>query len=120
MAKRDNLTTEFLNALNEIEIRLFDLSFKKHSFLEKGFACYIDYKKENGTQLAFLFGPSDWGIEIILYASESKFALKDLFAIPEVNNWVNKNRYKQENGRNLKKELEWYVDLLKVCLPYIE
>jgi uncharacterized short protein YbdD (DUF466 family) len=121
MAKINNLTEEFLKALDEIEIMLLALFFKKHSFLEKGLAYYIEYRKENNnTRVEFLFGPSDWSIEMIIYTSKGKFAFKDLLGIPDINNWVNNNRYKQENDRNIKNELEWFVDLLKISLPYVE
>lgn len=120
MAKINNLTEDFLEAINEIEIVLFALSFKRNSFFEKGFAYFIEFRKENNTRVEFLFGPSDWDIEMIIYTSKGKFAFKDLLSIPGIISWVNKNRYKQENSRNLKKELEWFVDLLKVSLPYVE
>lgn len=120
MAKINNLTDDFLEALNEIEIVLLTLFFKRHSFFEKGLAYYVDYIKLNNTRVEFLFGPSDWAIEMIIYTAKGKFAFKDLLSISEINRWVNDNRYKQGNGRNVKNELFWYVELLKVCLPYVE
>jgi hypothetical protein len=120
MAKINNLTEDFLEAINEIEIVLLALLFKRHSFFDKGLAYFIEYKKENNTRVEFLFGPSDWAIEMIIYTSKGKFAFKDLLSIPEINSWVNNNRYKQENVRNIKNELEWFVDLLKVSLPFVE
>lgn len=120
MAKINNLTEGFLEAINEIEIVLLALLFKRHSFFFKGLAYFIEYKKENNTSVEFLFGPSDWAIEMIIYTSKGKFAFKDILSIPEINSWVNNNRYKQENGRNIKNELKWFVDLLKVSLPYVE
>jgi hypothetical protein len=120
MAKINNLTEEFLEAINEIEIVLLALLFKRHSFFEKGLAYFIEYRKENNTRVEFLFGPSDWAIEMIIYTSKGKFAFKDLLSIPEINSWVNNKRYKQENGRNIQNELEWFVELLKVSLPNVE
>ncbi len=120
MAIKDKLTEEFLKALNEIEIVLLTIFFKRHSFFEKGLACYIEYRKENNTRVEFLFGPSDWDIEMIIYTSKGKFAFKDLLGISEINRWVNDNRYKEESGRNIKKELLWFVELLKVSLTYVE
>jgi len=120
MAIKDKLTEEFLKALNEIDVVLLALLFKRHSFFEKGVAYYIEYIKENNTRVEFLFGPSDWDIEMIIYTSKGEFAFKDLLSISEINRWVNDNRYKQENGRNMKNELLWYVELLKVSLPYVE
>lgn len=117
---KDKLTEEFSKALNEIEVVLLTLLFKRHSSFEKGLAYYIEYIKQNNARVEFLFGPSDWDIEMIIYTSKGKFAFKELLSISEINRWVNDNRYKQENGRNVKNELLWYVELLKVSLPYLE
>ena len=120
MAIKDKLTEEFLKALNESEVMLFILFFKKYSFFEKGLACYIEYGKENNTRVEFLFGPSDWNIEMIIYTSKGRFAFKDLLNIPEIKKWVNDNRYKQEDRRNMKNELLWLIELLKISLPMVE
>ena len=120
MVIKGKLTEDFLKALNEIEIALQALLFKRHSVLEKGFAYYIEYGKENNTRVEFLFGPSDWEIEMIIYTSKGKFAFSDLLDIPEINRWINNNRYKEENGRNVKNELLWLVELLKISLPIVE
>jgi hypothetical protein len=120
MAIRDKLTEEFLTALNEIEVLLQSLLFNRHSFFEKGLAYYFEYRKQNNTRVEILFGPSDWNIEMIIYSSNGKFAFKDLLSIPEISQWVNNNNYKQENGRNVKSELLWYFELLKVSLQYVE
>jgi hypothetical protein len=120
MAVKSKLTEEFLEALNEIEINFLSLLFKRHSFFEKGLAYFIEYRKENNSRVELLFGPSNWDIEMIIYSSKGKFSFKDLLSIPEINNWVNNNRYKQKNDRNIKNEMEWLVNLLKVSLPYVE
>jgi len=120
MVIKGKLTEDFLKALNEIEIALQVLRFKRHSFLEKGFAYYIEYRKENSTRVKFLFGPSDWNIEMIIYTSKGEFAFRDLLVIPEINTWINNNKYKAENGRNVKNEWLWLVELLKVSLPIVE
>ena len=98
MAIKDKLTDEFLQAINEMDVLLPSLLFKKNSFLEKGLAYYVEYRRENNTRVKFLFGPSDWDIEMIIYTSKGKFEFKDLLNIAEVNRWVNVNRYKQEGG----------------------
>lgn len=116
----NNLTEDFLEAMKEIEIALLVLLFERHSFLEKGLAYFIEYRKKNNTRIEFLFGPSDWAIEMIIYTSKGKFAFKDLLDIPDIKIWVNNNRYKQKNDRNIKNELEWFIDLLKISLPYVE
>lgn len=120
MAIKDKLTTELLKALNEIEVVLLTLLFKRHSLFENGLAYYIEFIKPNNTRVEFLFGPSEWDIEMIIYTSKGKFAFKDLLKIPPIQKWVNDNRYKQENVRNLRKELLWFVEFLKISLPYVE
>jgi hypothetical protein len=120
MAIKDKLTEEFLIAIHDIEIVLLSLLFKKHSFFEKGLAYYIEYKKGKNTKVKFLFGPPEWHIDIVIHTSKGDFEFKDLLNVTEINRWVNDNRYKQENGRNIKNELLWFVELLKVSLPFAE
>lgn len=54
MAVKDKLTEEFLKAINEIEIMLLSLLFKRHSFFEKGLAYFVEYRKENNTRVELL------------------------------------------------------------------
>jgi hypothetical protein len=119
MAVKDKLTEEFLVGIKEIESILFLLNFYPYSFEEKGPAYFIKYKR-GGSIVEFLFGPSDWDIEIIIFTSKGKFAFKDLLQIPTIAEWVNNNKYKEVNGRNIKNELLWAVELLKTSLPIIE
>jgi len=119
MAIKDKLTEEFLQAQKEIEGILLAMLFKQHYFLKKGLAYFIEYKK-GSTVVEFIFGPSDWDVEMIIYIRNQKYAFKDLLEIPAIKTWVNDNRYKQENGRNVNNELLWFVELLKVSLPIIE
>lgn len=116
---KDKLTVEFLAGIKEIESILFLLNFYPYSFEEKGLAYFIKYKRGNSI-VEFLFGSSDWDLEIIILTPKGKFAFKDLLQIPEIEEWVNINRYKQDNGRNVKNELLWFVELLKTTLPIIE
>lgn len=120
MEQEKTITEQFLEAINEIDIVLLALSFKRHSSDDKGLACFITYRKKNNTRVKFLFGPSDWEIEMIIYTSRGEFAFRDLFIIPEILLWINNNRSKRGKKRNLKKELGWCIELLKVSLPYIE
>jgi len=119
MAKLNKLTEEFLNGLIEIELILSLMLFKKKSFQEKGFAYFVEYKK-NETIVSFLFGPSDWDVEMIVNTYKRKYAFKDLLQIQEILKWVNENRYKQIGERDIKNELFWFVELLKFSLPFIE
>ena len=119
MPLKDKITEEFLLALKEAEKELSVMLFHKYSFLEKGPAYYVEYKRESSI-VEFLFGPSDWDIEMIIYTSKGKFAFKDLLQDPDIMAWVNKNKYIQQNGRNLKAEMSWVMELLKFSLPIIE
>jgi hypothetical protein len=119
MAIKDKLTDSFVKALKEIEDSLSLLLFKPCSFEKKGYAYFVQYKKGDSI-LSFLFGPSDYQIEMIIYTSKGKFAFKDLLQNPSISTWVNMNRYTQENERNLKNELLWFLELLKYSLPFVE
>lgn len=96
------------------------LRFKRCSFFEKGLAYFVEYKRENNTRVEFRFGPSNWDIEMIIYSSKGNFSFNDLLSIPDINQWVNANRYIRRNERNVESELFWFVDLLNVSLPYVE
>ena len=119
MAKIDKLTEAFLNGLIEIEPILSLMLFKKKSFQEKGYSHFVEYQKKE-TILLFLFGPSDWGVEMIINTTKGKYAAKDLLQIPEISKWVNENKYEQIGERDIKNELLWFVELLKFSLPFIE
>jgi len=97
----------------------FSLNFYPQSFEEKGLEYFVKYKRGNSI-VEFFFGPADWDIEIIIFTPKGKFAFKDLLRIPAIEEWVYLNRYKQVNGRNVKNELLWFVELLKISLSIIE
>ena len=121
MAIKDKITEEFLLALKEMEPLLLTLKFVPYSYLEKGPAYYIQYKKEStGTVVEFLFGPSDWMIQMIIFASKGKYEFKDLIAIPAIAKWLDKNKYEPENVRHIKKEMLYFIELLKISLPIVE
>jgi hypothetical protein len=120
MAQKDKLTADYLQTLKEIEPSLVAMGFRSDFINEKGFAYFAGYEKKNDTRVEFLFGPSDWDIEMIIYTSKGKFAFKDLLEIIAIRKWVSDNRYKQAQGRDVKKELFWFLDLLKVSLPLVE
>jgi len=115
----DKLIEDFLNGIREIEIDLIACGFLA-SRSEKLGVGYLFRYESGQTTVEFLFGPSDWDIEMIVYTSTGKYAFKDLLAIPLISEWVNQNRYTQEGQRDIKKELGWYVSLLKFSLPLIE
>jgi hypothetical protein len=83
MTKINNLTEPFLDAIIEVEALLSIMLFRKKSFQEKGFAYFIEYKR-NETIVLFLFGPSDWDVEMIINTPKKKYAFKDLLQILEI------------------------------------
>lgn len=109
----------FLQAINDVEEVLLLIGFKQVFLEEKGYATFVQYKR-NDVLVEFMFGPSDWDVEMLIYTKKGKYAFKDLLEIPKISEWVNNNRYRQTNGRNIKDEIVWYIDLLKFALPIIE
>ena len=119
MAIKDKLTEEYLQAQQEIEAILLDMLFQRHSFIEIGFAYFIQYKKDD-TIIEFIFGPPEFQIEMIIFISERKYAFRDLLQIPIISEWVNTNRYVQRNNRNVKDELLWFLKLMKFSMPVLQ
>lgn len=119
MAIKGKLTEEFLAGIKEIESILYSMHFHPHSFEEKGAAYFIKYKRGQSI-VEFLFGPSDWHVEMLIFTSKRKFSFGDLLQIPAIAGWVRSNEYKPEKTTNVKGELLWFVELLKVSLPIIE
>jgi hypothetical protein len=115
---RGKINEEFLAALNSSEDVFSEISFEKDRYIEKGYAQYVYYKNKN-VKAEFLFGPPDWHIDMIIYVSNKKYSFADLLKIPVILDWVNNNRYKQENSRNIQNELLWFIDLLRVSLPIL-
>ena len=111
---------EFLQGINDIEPELLKLFFTKYSYLEKGPAYYVEYINTNNSTVEYQFGAPEWNIDIIIRTNKGKFSFGDLLGIPEILNWVNKNRYIEINNRSLTNELLWFVELLKISLPLIE
>lgn len=119
MVVKDNLTEDFLEGIEDVKRLLIFIRFKPLSFDKKGLAYFVKFQWEK-TIVEFIFGPSDWDIELIIYIGNQKFAFKDLLEILAIAKWVDDNRYKQATGRDIKKELLWFVELLKVSLRSIE
>lgn len=116
----ENLISEYLEGMKEIEGTLFLLGFQRSSFERRGFAIFTTYRN-GGIAIDFLFGPSDWDVEMIIRTSNGKrFGFKDLLQIPSISNWVDHNRYVQCEGRDVRSELRWYLQLLKFALPIVE
>ena len=115
----DKFNEEFLQALKEVEKSLLALLFKPYSFEEKGFAYFVQYKRENSI-VKFLYGPPEYEVDIIVYTAKGKFEFKDLLENSDIAAWVNKNKYLMGNEKNIRNEMLWFVELLKFSLPIIE
>jgi hypothetical protein len=111
-------TDDFINALKEVEPILASLSFIPHSLDNRGFACYAEYKNGNNIVM-FMYGAPEWHIDIELYIANKKYEFKDLIENTNISEWINKNRYLQENGRKLQNEMLWFIELLKVSLSIL-
>jgi len=104
----------FIKTMNDMETVLTDIGLSHLSTEEKGYATYIEYRSTPDTQVTFMFGPSDWNVEIIIKRNGRKYAFKDLLQIPSVAQWTKDNRYRQETSdRNIADEVGWFVKLLK-------
>lgn len=110
--------TKFTKAISESEAKLFEINFHKHSFYEKGFACYVSYKRLN-IIVEFNYGPPEYEVQMILYIDNNKYEFKDLLGIELISKWVYNNRYVQQNERNLQHEILWFIELLKISLDII-
>lgn len=115
----DRITKEFLQAIKESEHTLFSMQFVKDSFLEKGLAYYIQYRK-NGIVLEIIFGPPEFQVEILLCTNTMKYAFKDLLQIPAISEWVIDNRYIQKYERNIKDEIQWFFKLVDFYLKTVD
>ncbi len=115
----DDRKEDFLNGIDELVPILGQLGFSLTGRLRKASAHFVTFRKGK-ISTEFLYGPSEWNPEMIIRTPRGKFGFEDLMAIPEVSAWVSKNQYKQPSGRSIKNELVWYVDLLKISLPYLK
>ncbi len=85
-----------------------------HLSTEKKGATFIEYQGTDDTRVTFMFGPSDWDVEMIIKRNGIKYAFKDLLQIPSIAQWTKDNRYIQETrDRSIADEVGWAVKLLK-------
>ena len=104
----------FIKAMNEMEKVLTDIGLSHLSTEKKGYATYIEYGGARDTQVTFMFGPSDWNVEIILARNGKTYTFKDLLQIPSVAQWTKDNKYKPEtSNRIIADEIGWFVKLLR-------
>jgi hypothetical protein len=114
----DKLTEDFLDGITHLDVELGRLGFNKQPLIKKGFAFFAGYFR-NETVVEFLFGPSDWDIEILINTPNGRFSFKDLLLIEPIKKWTEENPYRNDGTRNVKNELLWYLNLLKFSSPYL-
>ncbi len=103
----------FIKSIKDVEKILSDIGFSHFSTTKKGYATYIDYKGKDNTLVTFMFGPSDWNVEILLETNETKYAFKDLLQIPSIAHWTRENKFQQKTSDRIKDEVIWFTDLLR-------
>lgn len=113
-----NSENEFLTGLNEVEPILENRGFIRTVTNKKWPCAYGEYKSGD-CNIVFLYGPSDWQIEMLVYTIKGKYSFAELLKIEQVVEWINNNRYQEQMGKNLKKEILWFSELLKFSLPLI-
>jgi hypothetical protein len=103
----------FIKIMNDMEKVLADIGLSHLSTEKKG-ATFIEYQGTDDTRVTFMFGPSDWDVEMIIKRNGIKYAFKDLLQIPSIAQWTKDNRYIQETrDRSIADEVGWAVKLLK-------
>jgi len=106
----------FIKSIKDIETELTSIGFLHLSTTKKGHATYVDYKSADNTLVSFMFGPSDWNVEMLLTTKQKKYALKDLLEIPPIAQWTKDNKFQPRTNDKIKDELIWFADLLKFVI----
>lgn len=102
----------FIQAIKDIKSQLTDIGFSHLATTKKGYATYVDFRSADKTQISFMFGPSDWKVEILLTTDKKKYSFKNLLEIPLVVQWTRNNKFQLRTNGRVKEEVEWYVELL--------
>ena len=105
----------FIKSINEAETILTDIGLSHISTEKKGYATFVGYKRTD-TLVSFMFGPSDWNVEILLEKNGRKYAFKDLLQIPSIAQWTINNKFRQITNDRIKDEVFWFVDLIKFVI----
>ena len=103
----------FIKSIKDLEPHLTQLGFLHLSTNKKGFATYAEYKSKDNIQALFMFGPSDWHVDLSLSRNERKYEFKDLLQIPAISQWTKDNKLKEQTNNRIKDEVAWFVGLLR-------
>ena len=110
------LQDTFIKSIKDIETDLADIGFSYLTITEKGYATYVDFKLAENTKVSFMFGPSDWNVEILLTTEQKKYAFKDLLEIPSIAQWTKENKFQPGTNDRIKEEVIWFAELLKFVI----
>ncbi len=108
----------FIKSIAESDTILTTLGFFQQSTEKKGYATYINYKRDE-TLICFMLGPSDWNVEISLYTNKTKYEFKDLLAISSIAQWTSNNKFVQTNEDIIKDEVIWFMEFVRFSLTEI-
>ena len=86
----------FIKSIKDVENILSDIGLSHFSLTKKGYATYIKYKGKDETLVTFMFGPSDWNVEILLEKNKTKYAFKELLQNSSIAQWVRENKFQQK------------------------
>jgi hypothetical protein len=106
----------FIQSLKNVEIKLNDIGFFHTSTIKKGYATYIHYKMVDNMQILFMYGPSDWHVELSLTKNGRKYEFKDILQIPSISQWIMDNKFQHQTSNSIKDEVTWLVDFVRFVI----
>lgn len=107
----------FIQSLKNVEVELNDIGFLHTSTIKKGYATYIHYKMaDNNMPILFMYGPSDWNVELSVTKNGRKYEFKDILQIPPILQWIMDNKFQRQTSNNIKNEVTWFIDLLRFII----
>ena len=106
----------FIKSLTDVELELTDIGFSHASTIKKGYATYVHYESLDNMQTLFIYGPSDWNVELSLTKNGRKYEFKDLLQSPSIFQWVMDNKFQHKTINKIKDEVDWFVDLLRFVI----
>lgn len=106
----------FIHLIKDMESELTHIGFSHLSTTKKGYATYVDYKSAENIHASFMFGPSDWHVELVLRKDEKNYELKDLLQIPSIAEWIRNSKFKEQTSNRIKDEITFFVGLLRFVI----
>lgn len=94
---------------------LTNIGFVHYSTERKGYATYIDYKRDD-TLITFMLGPPDWNVEISMFTNKRKYEFKDLLQIPSIAQWAANNKFEQTSKDIINDEVIWLMQFIRFSL----